>query len=112
VFRHSDGSAPAQVALIAGPLLLSFTAALAVPLLGFQKSQLTTAAAVIAERVARADVTENEVESIAAVVLNKLGLPGASASIAEASSLKIVRVSMISVAGIELEATGYAVEEL
>jgi hypothetical protein len=97
---------------MAGPLLLSFSAALAVPLLGFQKSQLTAAAAVIAERVARADVTENEVESIAAVVLNKLGLPGASASIAEASSLKIVRVSMISVAGIDLEATGYAVEEL
>ena len=111
MFRHSEGSAPAQFALIATPLLISFSVALAVPLLGFQKSQLTAAAAVIAERVSRADVTENDIESIAAGVLSKLGLPAASASVAEVDGLNIVRVSMFAGAGIELEATGYAFDE-
>ena len=111
MFRHSEGSATAQFALIAAPLLISFSAALAVPLLGYQKSQLTAAAAVIAERVSRADVTENDIESIATSVLSKLGLPAASASVAEVDGLNIVRVSMFAVAGIELEATGYALDE-
>jgi len=93
-------------------LFISFSAALTVPILGFQKSQLTAASAVIAERVARADVTENEIETIAANVLSRLGLLEATASVSETSGLKIVRLSITSVAGIELQVVGYAIEEL
>lgn len=111
MLQRSEGSAPAQFALIAGPLLLSFTAALAVPLLGLQKSQLTIAASTIAERVARADVAEGEVESIVAQVLAKLGLEHADASVESTDGVEIVRVALVAVAGIELEAVGYAIDE-
>lgn len=111
VLRRSEGSAPAQFALIAGPLLLSFTAALAVPLLGYQKSQLTVAASTIAERVARADVAEGEVELIARQVLAKLGLDHADASVESSDGVQAVRVAQVAFAGIELEAVGYAIDE-
>lgn len=111
MLQRSEGSAPAQFALIAGPLLLSFTAALAVPLLGLQKSQLTIAASTIAERVARADVAEGEVESIVAQVLAKLGLEHADASVESTDGVEIVRVALVALAGIELEAVGYAIDE-
>jgi hypothetical protein len=111
VLQHSEGSAPAQFALIAGPLILSFTAALAIPLLGFQKSQLTAAAATIAERVARADVTEGEVDSVAAQVLETLGLENAAASVESLEGVQTVRLSLMAMPGIELEAVGHAIDE-
>ena len=111
MLRRSEGSAPAQFALITGPLLLSFTAALAVPLLGLQKSQLTIAASTIAERVARADVTEDEVEPIVAQTLAKLGLERADASVESIEGVEIARVALVAIVGIELEAVGYAIDE-
>lgn len=111
MLQRSEGSAPAQFALIAAPLILSFTAAMAIPMLGFQKSQLTAAAATIAERAARADVTEGEVESLAAQVLETLGLENAAASVESLEGIQTVRLALMAMPGIELEAVGYAIDE-
>ena len=111
MLQRSEGSAPAQFALIAGPLILSFTAAMAIPILGFQKSQLTVAAATIAERAARADVTEGEVESLAAQVLETLGLENAAVSVESLEGIQAVRLALMAMPGIELEAVSYAIDE-
>lgn len=111
MFRRSEGSAPAQFALISGPLLVSFTLALAVPGLGFQKSQLTAAASAIAERISLADVQEAEFESISESVLSKLGLADASFNLSARGAVQIVRVELRSLAGIELQAVSFAISE-
>ncbi len=111
MFQLSEGSAPAEFALISGPLLVSFTLAMAIPLLGFEKSQLTAAASAIAERVARADVSESEVEVVSQSVLSHLGLDGASVSVMSSDGIETVRLSLMTIPGLSIEAVGYAVTE-
>ena len=111
MFLRSDGSAPAQFALLAGPLMLSFASALAVPILGLHKGEVTAAAAAIAERAARADVTDEEIENMINDVLGKLGLSNASASLSDEGGVQTAQVKATSIAGIVLEAVSFAADE-
>lgn len=114
MLRRSEGSAPIDFALVAGPAVFTFGLLLQVCFGSFQSAQLTYLAYRFAEYASLADSTE---ESIDALVQSETAKwPELSFSVQwlenQGVELSVVRLSQPGPFGLELNAEGIAIVEL
>lgn len=96
---------------VAAPLILSFGAVFTVITLGYQKLQLTQAAFSLAELASLADVSLADFEQLAEQRLSAWELGDAGVSLSKSEGVAEVRLATRGIAGLELEATGFAAIE-